>query len=284
MTDRRTFLKALGAATGSMALGWPQLGGAAEEKSRRLERIGIQLYTVRKDMDRDFEGTLRDVAAIGYKEVEFAGYYGRSPREVRAQLNRLGLSAPSAHIGTPETLTKDWEKTIENGKIMGHKYLVVAYVDEKQRTLDDFKRFADLFNKAGETARKADVHLGYHNHDFEFKPTDGQLPYDILLERTDPKLVKMEMDLFWITNGGQSPFTYFNRYPGRFFAVHVKDMDSSPERRMVDVGKGKIDFAKIFAQRDKAGIKYFFVEHDNPEPSPLGSAKASFEYLKQLRF
>lgn len=281
MTDRRTFLRAVGAAAGTMALGWPPLSVEIKEKSRRLERIGIQLYTVRDLMDKDFEGTLKDVAAIGYKEVEFAGYYGRSPREVRAQLNRLGLSSPAAHIGV-DTLTKDWEKTIENGKVMGHKYLIVAYIDEKQRTLDDFKRFADLFNKAGETARKADVHLGYHNHDFEFKPTDGQLPYDVLLERTDPKLVKLEMDLFWITNGGQSPFTYFNKYPGRFVAVHVKDRTS--DGQMVDVGKGNIDFAKIFAQRDKAGIKYFFVEHDKPEPSALGSVKASYEYLKQLRF
>ncbi|MEO8576373.1 MAG: sugar phosphate isomerase/epimerase, partial [Gemmatimonadales bacterium] len=199
-------------------------------------------------------------------------------------LRSLDLDAPSAHIGTPAALTNNWEQTIENAKIMGHKYLIVAYIEEKDRTLDNFRRYADLFNSAGETARKAGVRLGYHNHDFEFKSMEGVIPYDLLLERTDPKLVAMEMDLFWVTKGGKTPQEYFNRFPGRFEAVHVKDMGPAPEQRMVDVGKGQIDFARIFAQHKRAGTKYFFVEHDNPAPSPLGSAKVSFDYLKRLKF
>ncbi len=284
MIDRRTFVKTLGAATGAAAIGLSPATASGEEKAK-LDRIGLQLYTVRNDMDKDFEGTLQKVAGIGYNQVEFAGYFGRSPAGVRATLDRLGLTAPSAHIGTPATLTKDWEKTIDAGKVMGHKYLIVAYVEEKdRRTLDDYRRFADLFNSAGETARKAGVRLGYHNHDFEFAPLDGQLPYDLLLERTDPKLVAMEMDLFWVTKGGKNPLDYFRRYPGRFEAVHVKDMDGSPQQRMVDVGKGKIDFARIFAQRKKAGIKYFFVEHDDPQPSAIESVRSSYQYLKRLKF
>ncbi len=284
MINRRSFIKTVGAATGAIAIGSPLPSVAAEESSKKLERIGIQLYTVRHDMERDFEGTLKSIAAIGYKQVEFAGYFGHSPADVRAILKRYDLDAPSAHVqGGLDALRKDWEKTIENGKVMGHKYLIFPYVDEKDRkTLDDYRRLADMLNSAGETARKADVRFGYHNHDFEFKPIDGKLPYDLLLERTNPENVVMEMDLFWITKGGQSPFTYFNRWPGRFHAVHVKDMDAN--QGMVDVGKGKIDFARIFAQRKKAGIRYFFVEHDNPEPSALGSAKASYEYLAKLRF
>lgn len=236
-------------------------------------------------MDRDFEGTLRTVAGIGYTEVEFAGYFGRAPAAVRATLDRLGLAAPSAHIGTPAALTKDWEKTIDAGKVMGHKYLIVTYIEEKdRRTLDDYRRYAYLFNSAGETARKAGVRLGYHNHDFEFAPVDGKLPYDLLLERTDPKLVAMEMDLYWVTKGGRNPLDYFRRYPGRFEAVHVKDMDGSPQLRMVDVGRGRIDFARIFAQRKKAGIRYFFVEHDDPQPSGIESVKTSYQYLKRLKF
>jgi sugar phosphate isomerase/epimerase len=293
MIDRRTFVKTLGAATGAMAVGLPPLSACSGGKpnqlesigSNRLEHIGIQLYTVRGDMERDFEGTLKSIADIGYDQVEFAGYFDHSPAQVRALLDRLHLSAPSAHIGQPSALTKDWQKTIDDGKVMGHEYLIVAYVDEKdRRTLDDYRRFADLFNSAGETAKKAGVQLGYHNHDFEFSPLEGKLPYDLLLERTDPALVAMEMDLFWITKGGQNPLDYFDRFPGRFQAVHVKDMDRTPEQGMVDVGKGKIDFARIFAQQKKAGIRYYFVEHDDPKPSALGSAKASYEYLRQLKF
>ena len=282
--DRRTFVKTLGAATGAIAAGLSPAEAFAAENAKKLEKIGIQLYTVRNDMDKDFEGTLKNIAGIGYKQVEFAGYFGRSPKGVRATLNSLGLTAPSSHIGDPSALTNNWEQTIENAKIMGHKYLIVAYIQEKDRTLDNYRRFADLFNSAGETARKAGLRLGYHNHDFEFKPLDGVIPYDLLLQRTDPKLVAMEMDLFWVTKGGKTPQEYFNRFPGRFEAVHVKDMGPAPEQKMVDVGQGKIDFARIFAQQKKAGIKYFFVEHDNPEPTALGSAKNSFDYLKRLKF
>lgn len=281
--DRRTFVKTLGAATGAIATGAVPRLALAEEKTK-LERIGIQLYTLRSDMQRDFEGTLRSVADIGYKQVEFAGYFGRSPSNVRAILKRLGLDAPAAHIGTPAALTKDFQKLVDDSKVMGHKYLFVAYIEEKDRALDNYRRYADLLNTAGETARKSGLRVGYHNHDFEFQNIDGQIPYDILLERTDPKLVAMEMDLFWVRKGGRNPIEYFNRFPGRFEAVHVKDMGPPPEQRMVDVGKGQIDFARIFAERKKAGIKYFFVEHDNPQPSPLGSAKASYDYLKRLKF
>jgi sugar phosphate isomerase/epimerase len=283
--DRRTFVKTLGAATGAIATGLSPVGAYAEgESKKKLERIGIQLYTMRRDMEKDFEGTLKNIADIGYKQVEFAGYFGRSPAAVRALLDRLDLDAPSSHIGTPASLTNDFQKTIDNAKVMGHKYLIVAYIEEKDRTLDNFRKYADLFNSAGEMARKSGVRLGYHNHDFEFKPMGGQVPYDLLLERTDPKLVAMEMDLFWVTKGGRTPFEYFDRYPGRFEAVHVKDMGPAPEQRMVDVGQGKIDFARIFAQQKKAGTKYFFVEHDDPQPSAIGSAKTSYDYLKRLKF
>lgn len=282
--DRRAFVKTLGAGTAGLALGCAPHNMSTTSGSRRIDRVGIQLYTVRNDMERDFEGTLASIAGIGYKEVEFAGYFGRSPATVRAVLNRLGLSAPSAH-GPLTMLSNDWDKTIENAKVMGHEYLIVAYLAESERrTLDDYRRLGDRFNSAGEIARKAGVRLGYHNHDFEFAKLEGKLPYDVLLERTDPALVAMEMDLFWITKGGQSPLEYFEHHPGRFELVHVKDMGSGLEQRMVDVGQGKIDWARIFAKRDKAGIRHFFVEHDDPKPSALGSAKTSYDYLAQLRF
>lgn len=279
--DRRTFVKVLGAGTAGAALGCSPKTMSGASGSRKIDRIGIQLYTVRNDMEKDFEGTLSKIAGIGYKEVEFAGYFGHSPADVRSILNRLNITAPSAH-GPLTMLTDNWQKTIDDAKVMGHEYLIVAYLNDDQRkSLDDYRRHADLFNSAGEIARKSGVKLGYHNHDFEFKTMEGKIPYDLLLERTDPNLVKLEMDLFWITNAGQSPLTYFSRYPGRIELVHVKDMDSA--KKMVDVGKGTINWAQIFAERDKAGIRHFFVEHDNP-PVPLDSAKASYEYLSKLTF
>lgn len=285
MIDRRDFLRTLGAG----ALG---AAGVAESActrrtaasgTRRIERIGVQLYTLRNEMAGDFEATLARVAAIGFKEVEFAGYYDRSPAEVRATLDRHGLTAPSAHVGTAANVVTGWERTIENAKLMGHEYLLVAYLTgEERKTLDDYRRLADIFNRAGETARKLGVQFAYHNHDFEFVPIDGAVPYDILLDRTDPALVKMEMDLFWITKGGHSPLKYFSRYPGRFPLVHVKDMDAS--QRMVDVGRGVMDFKGIFAMSEQAGIRHFFVEHDEPKPDGLASVKFSYDHLSQLTF
>lgn len=252
--------------------------------TRTLERIGLQLYTVRAAMAKDFDGTLARVAAIGYREVEFAGYFDHAPADVRASLDRHGLSAPSAHIGTAATLTKDWARTLEAAQAVGHKYLVVAGLAERdRRTLDDYRRVADLFNTAGESARQMGMRLAYHNHDFEFTPMARKLPYDILLERTDPALVAMEMDLFWVTKAGQNPLAWFDRYPGRFEMVHLKDMDGSPERRMVDIGRGTIDFARIFANGAQAGTRHYFVEHDDPQPPALASAKASYEALSRMQ-
>src|SRR6267154_1903455 len=154
---------------------------------------------------------------------------------------------------------------------------------ERRKTLDDWKNFAQVFNRAGQMAHDAGIQFAYHNNDFEFPKLDGQVPYDVLLQNTDPKLVQLEVDLYWITKGGQDPLAYFARWPGRFPMVHVKDSAGPPDHRMVEVGAGKIDFKKIFAQSDQAGIKHYFVEHDDAA-DPFASIRASCEYLKQLEF
>lgn len=281
----------MGASTAGAALGCARPNSAIERQTAQgiqkgtLDRIGLQLYTVRRDMQADFDRTLSRVAAIGYKAVEFAGYFGRSPASVRATLHRNGLTAPSAHIGTAAALRSGLEKTIEDARIIGHNYLVVAFLDaEDRRTLDDYRRVADLLNAAGATARDAGLRLGYHNHDFEFAAIEGRIPYDILLERTNSALVAMEMDLYWVTKGGQSPLDYIARHPGRFELVHVKDMDASPQQQIVDVGRGTIDFPRIFAQRQRAGIQHFFVERDNAGRSAIASAQVSYDYLAALKF
>lgn len=276
--DRRSFLGTLGVAVLSRGF------RAALDGGRGLDKIGVQLYTVRREMQRDFESTLAKVAEIGYQEVEFAGYFGRTPQKVRAALDEHHLVAPSAHIPF-ETLREGWQGALDDAHTIGHRFLVCAWVPaDARRRLDDWKRVGELFNGAGEASKRAAVQFAFHNHDIEFAPVDGKLPYDVLLAETDPALVQMEMDLYWITKGGQDPLKYFAQYPGRFPMVHVKDMDNTPRRFYTEVGRGIIDFKKIFAQGTVAGIKHYFVEHDEPAGSSFDSVKISFDYLKGLRF
>ena len=248
----------------------------------RLEKIGLQLYTVRDQMKADFEGTLARVAQIGYKEVEFAGYFNHSPTEVRAILAKNGLSSPSTHIMLGEL--DAWKAALDTAKAVGHEYIVVPWIpQEKRMTLDGWKSVAAVFNRGAQMAHDAGLQFAYHNHDFEFPKMEGQVPYDVLLQNTDPKLVQLEIDLYWITKGGQDPLDYFARWPGRVPLVHVKDSAGAPEHKMVDVGAGKIDWKRILAKKDQAGIKHCFVEHDQP-PQPFDDIAASYRYLKDLEF
>jgi sugar phosphate isomerase/epimerase len=247
----------------------------------RLKTIGIQLYSVRRRLEQDFEGTLASLARIGYKEVEFAGYFDRRPEEIKAMLGRHGLTAPSAHIPI-EVARRDWAHTLDAAKVIGHRYVVVPWLPPAmRRTVDDYRRLAEEFNRLGEQAKQQGVRFAYHNHDFEFIRLEGHLPYDVLLAGTDPVNVALELDLMWITKGGQDPVSYFAQHPGRFEMVHVKDTSGAPEFRQVAVGQGRIDFGRILRRRKLAGISHFFVEHDDPA-DPLDFARVSFDYLKRL--
>jgi len=275
---RRTFVETIAGA--GLAAVLPRVPLTAHRA--RIEKIGLQLYTVRKAMQADVEGTLARVAATGYKEVEFAGYFGKSPTEIRALLDRFGLSSPAVHVGS---LAADaWRASLEAATTIGHRYVVVPWIPAEQRgTLDGWKRVAENFNRVAAEARAAGLQLAYHNHDFEFAPVEGRIPYDVLLESTDPHLVQLEIDLYWMTKGGQDPLTYFQRWPGRIPLVHVKDSAGPPDNKMVDVGAGTIDWKRIFARRDQAGIRHFFVEHDQPADL-FASIKASYDYLSKLEF
>jgi sugar phosphate isomerase/epimerase len=294
--NRRTFLSALSgtalAATVASKL-------ARGEEAHRIKTIGIQLYTVRDALKRDYDGTLAQLATIGYREVESGKDHDLpSPKAMRAALARHGLISPSYHVDW-ESMTTNWSKIIEDNKIVGRTHLVNPWIDEEVRNKPDgWKHAAEVLNRAGETSKKAGIQLAYHNHWIEFVPlADGKLPYDILLENLDPNLVKMEMDLGWITVGGQDPVKYFQRYPGRFVMVHVKDVHEVPDTAslragrfegekmtiLADVSKGIIDWKRIFAHSEQAGIKHYFVEHDNPTNS-METARVSYAYLEQLRF
>jgi sugar phosphate isomerase/epimerase len=272
--SRREFLGGLAALAAS------GVGGQVAAVAAPLPPVGVQLYTVRALLKRDFEGTLAGLAAIGFREVEFAGYHGHTPQAVRAALGRAGLLAPSAHVEI-DAVRDDLPRVLDAAAVMGHRYVVVAWLPERQRTLDGYRAAADLFNRAGHEAGAAGIRFAYHNHDFEFARLDGRMPYDVLLERCDPRHVALEMDLYWITKGGQDPLTYFSRWPGRFPLVHLKDSTGPPDHRMADVGAGSIPWKTILAGREQAGIRHYFVEHDEP-PDPLASVRRSYEYLRRL--
>jgi len=280
---RRTFLATLGVAAIGIASRDALADGVLLAPHRKLKKVGLQLYTVRDLMKADLPGTLRKVAQIGYKEVEFAGYFGRSPTQIRALLKQNGLTSPSSHIGL-DILEKDSVRAFADAKAIGHQWVTMPYIpEERRKTVDDWNKIIDLLNQLGPQAKAAGLQLAYHNHDFEIRPVDGVRPLDMMLSKTDPALVDFEMDLYWVVFGGGDPLDFFNRYPKRFALVHVKDSAGPPDNKMVDVGKGTIDFPKIFAQSDKAGIKHYFVEHDQPA-DPIATIRNSYKYLSTVRF
>lgn len=274
MPNRRDFLGALAAASG-----FPTPARAA-----RLGKIGIQLYTVRRDLEKDFDGTLAEVAAVGFTEVEIFNLYGRTPKYVRTALARHGLTAPSMHVSLAQ-IEKDFGKTLDAAEELGVHWVVCGWLDPNERaSLDDYKKHISTFNHAGAEAKRASLQFAFHNHDFEFVPLSGVVPYDLLLEKTDASLVQMEMDLYWITKGGRDPLEYFRKYPGRFPLVHVKDMDRTPAKGFTEVGKGIVDFRRVFAQAELGGIRDYYYEQDETPGPAIESARESYLYLKKLEF
>jgi sugar phosphate isomerase/epimerase len=279
---RRSFLATLGAAAVGVVTTGSKAAGSCFAPSRKLDRIGLQLYTVRDMMKADMPGTIAQVAAIGYNEVEFAGYFGRTPAQVRDLLAQNHLTSPSTHLGWESF--DNWEKVLADSKEIGHEWVTLPWIpEEKRKTADDWKAIAAKFNQVGAQAKAAGLRFAYHNHNFELTPIGGTRPLDILLTNTDPSAVDFEMDIYWVVFGGGDPLDFINRYPGRFPLVHVKDSGPPPERKMVDVGTGTIDFPTIFAQSEKAGIKHYFVEHDEPA-NPIATIRNSYNYLHGVKF
>lgn len=292
MTTRRAFLKQ-SAVLSAGAFMSPSLVTEAKKKY-----IGLQLYTVRDAMLKDPAETLARVAKIGYNSVEGATYtgsekfYGMSPKEFTALLKKNGLIMPSSHYRLGEekvngeiqkgTMLNDWSRAVDDASAVGIKYMVCAYLSESERGgLDHYKYVAEQLNKAGERCKKSGIQLCYHNHDFEFTAQNNKYPYEVLLNQTDKNLVKMELDLYWVTKAGHDPLTLFDKYPSRFPLWHVKDMDKSAEHSFTEVGNGSINFKRIFKHAEKAGMKYFFVEQDKTPGSPFDSITQSISYIKK---
>lgn len=322
--DRRTFLKtlaasgaafaafaALGCATGGASTGASQAASGARSASGIPaglgDRIGVQLYSVRDRMEKDFTGTLEGVAKIGFKEVEFAGYYNHSAQDVRALLDRLGLRSPSSHIGLDQ-LQKDLAAQVQTARTIGHDYITVPALIPPligKVAPDYWPKTAAEFNRIARTLKDEGIGFAYHNHSFEFeKLPDGRTGYDVLLAETDPALVKFELDLLWAALAGQDPVAMFQRSPGRFVMWHVKDVKGVDEARRViasgegstiqrlqavaprlaAVGTGDIDFRRIFAAAQTSGMQHFFIENDSaPQTaSSLADIETSYRNLRQL--
>ena len=279
--DRKDFLRLAG--LGVLAGCGRGDAPAADEGGRAaldppLDVIGVQLYTLRALMEEDVAGTLDAVAAIGYREVEFAGYFGHSPAQIRQWLDAAGLAAPASHVGMGDLEGAGLEAAMESAHTIGHRWLVLPSIPGELQTADGYRQVADLLNSAGAVAAAADVRVGYHNHAFEFEAVgaDGETGFALLLEYLDPALVDLEIDFHWSAVGGADSAALLRAHPGRFPLCHVKDLTA--DGRMADVGAGEIDWAGLFALSDTAGLSHFFVEHDQPG-DPLASVTASYRYL-----
>jgi sugar phosphate isomerase/epimerase len=273
-----------------LAVAAPQLACAARSATvgttpRRLRRVGIQLYTLRDDARRDLEGTLRNIAQIGYKDVELLSSmnnFGMPPQRLRALLDTLGLRAPSTHLGGESFDHLDRE--IENAKILGHEYLVLASLPTDTPTLDDYRRWADRLNDAGRRAQPSGVRVAFHDESIDFKKIDGMVPYDVLVERTDPNYVRLQLDTGNLALAGGDPYDYLKRYGSRYWLFHIKDAPAFGADHDTELGKGVVDFKRLFANIDHIDDKHLYVEQESYPGTPLESVRQDFAYISTLEF
>ena len=276
MKSRRHFLRdSATMAAGALLL--PRV--LASMNKPGMHDVGIQLYSVRKEMLEDATGTLIRLGKIGYKEIESAksekgNYYGLKPKEIKTILKDHGMTLRSGHTH----IDKDWQQSIDEAAEAGQEYIICATLPSAGQTVDHYKQSAEQFSKAGEDCKKKGILFGYHNHDAEFDTDNGQILYDVLLDNADPKLVHMELDLGWVIAAGKDPQYYFDKYPGRFPLWHLKDM-SKTEKRSVEFGKGKVDVTGLLKQAKKSGLKYFFVEQEEYAVSAFDSMEYDYQYL-----
>lgn len=263
--------------------------------------IGLQLYTVRELLEKDLKGTLQKIADIGFKDLESAmgqkgHYYGMKPKEFTSMLDGMGMKLRSSHVlmGTqtkeeaplPDsvmTLTNSLQKLVDMAAEAGQQYLTCAFLfPSEHKTINQYKKHIELFNRAGEACQKAGLKFAYHNHDFEFEKIDGQVPYDLILSETDPEKVKLELDLYWVAKAGLNHLELFQKNPGRFAMWHVKDMDKTEKKFFTEVGNGSIDFKSIFAAAKTSGMEYYFVEQDQTPGDPIASITTSYANLSKI--
>jgi sugar phosphate isomerase/epimerase len=293
--NRRDFIALTGTLAAGMAID-PLMAADMDLDAKFLDYIGLQLYTIRDDMGKNPVSTLRQVAQIGYKHVEATGYldgkyYGLVPKQYKALLDDLGLNQHSGHVtlGLGQyqgnyNMLNNWDQVCEDAASIGQRYVVLGWIDaDHRKTMDDYKKLAEIFNKAGETANRYQLQFAFHNHDFEFVPVEGQIPYDYLLANTNTDLVKYELDHYWTTKAKVDSMKLMKKHVGRFPLFHLKDMNKKTTD-FAEVGTGRINYKKILAQGNKIGMQYFYVEQDsNHNTSPLKSVDISYRNLTKLK-
>lgn len=277
MTTRRNFLKQSSIyATGALVL--PSIAFTPLKE----QQYGVQLYSFRDEMTKDPLATLAQIAAIGITEIESARskkghYYGLSAKEMKKACADLGMTLTSGHVA----LDTNFQKTMEEAVASGQPYLICSSMPSRGQTVDNYKKVAEAFNKAGESCKKLGLKFGYHNHEYEFESHHGKVLYDVLLEHTDPDLVHMELDLGWVIVGGKNPMDYLQKYPGRFPLWHLKDMDMG-KKESTEFGKGALDIKTIMQNRKTSGVKHIFIEQEEYENTPLESMKHNMAFLRDL--
>jgi Sugar phosphate isomerases/epimerases len=247
--------------------------------------VGIQLYTLRDDARRDLERTLGDIAQAGYKDVEMLSSmnnFGMPPKQLRAILDRDGLRAPSTHLSGESF--NDLDRQIDTAKILGHDYLVLASLPTDKPTLDDYRHWADRLNEAGRRALSSGIRVAFHDESIDFKKIDGVVPYDLLAERTDPAYVRLQLDTGNLAQAGADVFDYLKRYGSRYWLFHIKDVPAIGAAHDTDLGKGVIDFKRLFASIDHIDDKHLYVEQESYPGTPLESARRDYAYISTLEF
>jgi sugar phosphate isomerase/epimerase len=284
--QRRTFLRTLGLAAAASQLGCATSGRSVARPRRRLRRVGVQLYSLRDDAQRDLERTIADIAAIGYRDVELLGSFnnfGVAPARLRAILDRNGLRAPSTHVSG--NALDDLERQVEDAQTLGHQYIIVASLPIAGRpTLDDYRRWADRLNESGQRALRRGVRLGFHNHASDLVPIDGTVPYDLLVERTDPSVVRHQLDTGNLAMAGRDPLEYMTRFGNRYWLFHIKDVPRLGATSDTELGKGVIDFRRLLASIDDIDEKHLFVEQETYPGTPLDSVRRDYTYIATLEF
>ncbi len=277
MKSRRSFLKETAFASAGVFI-LPELI-RIPESAPELKKVGVQLYSVRKEMMADAVGTLKKLGQIGYQEIESAqsekgNYYGLEPKEIKKILKDQGMTLRSGHTH----IDKNWQKSIDEASEAGQEYIICSVLPSPGQTVTNYQKSADMFNQAGEQCKKSGIMFGYHNHSSEYDTVDGKVLYDVLLDNTNPGLVHMEMDLGWVIAAGKDPLAYFSKYPGRFPLWHLKDM-SLTEKKSVEFGKGGVDIIGLMKQAKQAGMKYYFIEQEEYAVTAFDSLEYDYNWL-----
>lgn len=282
--NRRDFVSAIGSAALLAQLGCAT--GAPAAGTRRLRRVGLQLYSLRDDARLDLERTIANIAQAGYHDVELLGSmnnFGMPAAELRRVLDRNGLRAPSTHVSG--NVVDDLQRHLDDAQTLRHEYLTIASLPMPgPPTLDDYRRWADRLNEAGRITRERGVWLAFHNHAGDHAAIDGQVAYDVLVRRTDPSVVRHQLDTGNTAMAGRDPMDYMRLFGDRYWTFHIKDVPQIGARNDTELGKGVIDFRQLLRSIERIDEKHLFVEQETYPGAPLDSIRRDFTYISTLEF